>query len=58
MSSRPEITALLSLSVQRYIDPHGDQRIYWARIHDLDKRFAFESMQLSFFDIGIKEAME
>ena len=31
MSSRPEITALLSLSVQRYIDPHGDQRIYWAR---------------------------
>lgn len=31
MESRPEITALLSLSVQRYISPHNDPRIYWAR---------------------------
>ena len=27
-------------------------------IYDLDKRFASENMQLSLFDIGIKEAME
>ena len=31
MSSRPEITALLSLSIQKYISPHNDPRIYWAR---------------------------
>lgn len=31
MSSRPEITALLSLSTQKYINPHNDPRIYWAR---------------------------
>lgn len=30
MGSRPEITAMLSLSIQRHIDPHGDPRIYWA----------------------------
>lgn len=27
-------------------------------IHDLDKRFASENMQISLFDMGIKEAME
>ncbi len=31
MGSRPEITAMLSLSIQRHIAPHGDPRIYWAR---------------------------
>lgn len=31
MSSRPEITALLSLSIQKRINPHNDPRIYWAR---------------------------
>lgn len=29
--SRPEITTLLSLSVQKYINPHDDTRIYWAK---------------------------
>lgn len=29
--SRPQITALLSLSVQKYINPHDDPRIYWAK---------------------------
>ena len=31
MSGRPEITALLSLSIQKHINPHSDPRIYWAR---------------------------
>ena len=31
MPSRPEITALLSLSIQKHINPHSDPRIYWAR---------------------------
>ena len=31
MSSRSEITTLLSLSVQKYINPHNDPRIYWAK---------------------------
>lgn len=31
MKSRPEITNLLSLSIQKYINPHNDPRIYWAR---------------------------
>lgn len=31
MGSRPEITAMLSLSIQRHIAPQGDPRIYWAR---------------------------
>ncbi len=31
MGSRPEITAMLSLSIQRHLDPYGDPRIYWAR---------------------------
>lgn len=31
MESRSEITEMLSLSIQRHIDPHGDSRIYWAR---------------------------
>lgn len=31
MSSRPEITAMLSLSLQKHINPHDDPRIYWAR---------------------------
>lgn len=29
--SRPKITELLSLSVQKYISPHNDSRIYWAK---------------------------
>lgn len=28
--SRPEITAVLSLSVQKHINLHNDSRIYWA----------------------------
>lgn len=31
MSTRPEITTLLSLSTQKYINPHNDPRIYWAK---------------------------
>lgn len=31
MSDRPEITKLLSLSLQKHIDPYNDPRIYWAR---------------------------
>lgn len=31
MSNRPEITALLSISIQKYINPHNDPRIYYAR---------------------------
>lgn len=31
MSSRPEITKILSLSIEKYINPHNDPRIYWAR---------------------------
>lgn len=31
MSNRPEITKKLSNSLERYINPHGDTRIYWAR---------------------------
>ena len=31
MSSRPEITAALSLAVEKYINPHNDTRIYWAK---------------------------
>ena len=31
MNKRPEITALLSLSLQKHINPHNDTRIYWAR---------------------------
>lgn len=31
MSSRAEITALLSLSAEKYINPYNDTRIYWAR---------------------------
>lgn len=31
MGNRSEITALLSLSIQKYINPHNDTRIYWAR---------------------------
>lgn len=31
MGSRPEITALLSLAIQKHIDPHNDTRIYWAK---------------------------
>lgn len=30
MSSRPEITKLLSLSIQKHINPNNDTRIYWA----------------------------
>lgn len=31
MSNRAEITQTLSLAVEKYINPHGDTRIYWAR---------------------------
>lgn len=31
MSNRSEITALLSLSIQKHINPNNDPRIYWAR---------------------------
>lgn len=31
MSNRPEITALLSLSTQKHINPNNDPRIYWAK---------------------------
>ena len=31
MGNRPEITALLSLSIEKYINPYKDTRIYWAR---------------------------
>lgn len=31
MSDRPEITKLLSLSLQKHINPHNDPWIYWAR---------------------------
>lgn len=31
MSNRPKITSILSLSTQKYINPHNDPRIYWAR---------------------------
>lgn len=31
MSTRPETTKILSLSVQKHINPHNDPRIYWAR---------------------------
>lgn len=31
MSNRAEITKLLSLSIQKHINPHNDPRIYWAR---------------------------
>lgn len=30
MSSRPEVTKLLSLSIQKHINPNNDPRIYWA----------------------------
>lgn len=31
MSNRPEITKMLSLALEKYIDPYNDPRIYWAR---------------------------
>lgn len=31
VSERPEITATLSLCIQKYINPHNDPRIYWAK---------------------------
>ena len=31
MSDRPEITKMLSLSLQKHISPHDDTRIYWAK---------------------------
>ena len=31
MSNRSEITALLSVSLEKYINPHNDPRIYWAK---------------------------
>lgn len=29
--SRPEITKILSISAEKYINPHNDTRIYWAK---------------------------
>lgn len=31
MSDRPEITKILSLSLQKHINPRNDTRIYWAK---------------------------
>lgn len=31
MGDRSEITAMLSLSTQKHINPHDDTRVYWAR---------------------------
>ena len=31
MENRPEITALLSLSIKMHINPTNDPRVYWAR---------------------------
>ena len=31
MSNIPEITTVLSISTEKYITPHGDPRIYWAK---------------------------
>lgn len=31
MSNRHEITTVLSISTEKYITPHGDPRIYWAK---------------------------
>lgn len=31
MRKRPEITSTLSLSLEKYINPHNDSRIYWAK---------------------------
>lgn len=31
MSNRPEITTVLSTSVEKYINPYNDPRIYWAK---------------------------
>ena len=31
MSRRPEITAMLSLALEKKINPYNDPRIYWAK---------------------------
>lgn len=31
ISNRPEITKMLSLATEKYINPHNDPRIYWAK---------------------------
>ena len=31
MSNRVEITKMLSLSLEKHINPHNNPRIYWAR---------------------------
>lgn len=31
MSNRPDITKMLSIAVEKHINPHNDPRIYWAR---------------------------
>lgn len=31
MSDRKEITAMLSLAIEKHINPHNDPRIYWAK---------------------------
>ncbi len=31
MSNRPEVTKMLSLAIQKHINPNNDPRIYWAR---------------------------
>ena len=39
-SSRPDITKALSLSTQKYINPHDDPRIYWAKEVTFDYYYA------------------
>ena len=43
MSKRPEITADLSAVAERYIDPHNDPRIYWAREVTFDYAMGYAS---------------
>ena len=36
MSNRPEITMMLSISTEMYINPHGDPRSFWASLVTFD----------------------
>ena len=49
MSNRPEITAILSLSIQKHINPHDDTRIYWAR----EVTFDYATSKSCWVDRGI-----
>ena len=31
MSNRPKITKMLSLSIEKHINPYSDPRVYWAK---------------------------